>query len=86
MRPKAMRCSACGTTNPLHERTSLEGRIGLRGTVALLVVASVILVVLSVWMIVELVALGQVNPLLLGAWSLMLVVGVGVHLARRFRP
>src|SRR5260221_14535642 len=83
---KALRCPACGTTNPLQERKSLEDMIGLRGAMLLLVIASVTLVVLGVWLTYELVALGRVNPLLLGAGGLMVLVGIGATIARRFRP
>jgi len=76
-----MRCSACGTTNPLQERESFGERIGTGGTVILLAVMGTLMLILGVWLVYELVTLGRVNPLLLGAGALI-VVAHDRHLLR----
>jgi hypothetical protein len=85
IRRKALRCPSCGTTNPLHDRPSLDERIGLGGTLVLLVVVGVVLLLLCAWLMYELVALGRVNPYLLAAGGLVLLVGIGSTIARRWR-
>jgi hypothetical protein len=85
IREKALRCPSCGTTNPLQERPSFGERIGLGGTLALLAVVGSILVVLSVWLTYELVALGRVNTYVVAAGGLLILVGVGYRIARVWR-
>src|SRR5262245_34013920 len=85
IREKALRCPSCGTTNPLQERPSFGERIGPRGTLVLLAVAGIILLVLSVWLTYELVALGRLNPYLVAAGGLLILVGVGYRIARVWR-
>ena len=85
IREKALRCRSCGTPNPLQDRASFGERIGLGGTLVLLVVVGLILVVLSVWLTYELVALGRVNPYLVAAGGLLILVGVGYRIARVWR-
>lgn len=84
IREKALRCRSCGTANPLQERPSFEERIGLRGTLVLLAVAGTILLGLTVWLTYELVALGRLNPYLLAAGGMLILVGVGYRIARRW--
>jgi hypothetical protein len=86
IRKKALRCSSCGTANPLQERTSFGERIGTGWTVVLLAGASVALLVLCVWLAYELLALGRLNPYVLAAGSLLLLVGIGQIIMRRTRP
>jgi hypothetical protein len=85
VRRKALSCPSCGTTNPAQEHRSLDERIGLGGTLILLAVAGVALLSLSVWLIYELWALGRVNPYVVGAGGLLILVGVGSKIARRWR-
>jgi hypothetical protein len=85
IREKALRCPCCGTANPLQERPSFDERIGLGGTLVLLAVAGIILLVLGVWLTYELVALGRLNPYLVAAGGLLILVGVGYRIARVWR-
>jgi hypothetical protein len=85
IREKTLRCPSCGTTNPLQERPSLDERIGLGGTLVLVAVAGIILLVLGVWLTYELVALGRLNPYLVAAGGLVILVGVGARIARVWR-
>jgi hypothetical protein len=85
IREKALRCRSCGTPNPLQDRASFGERIGLGGTLVLLAVVGIILVVLSVWLTYELVALGRVNPYLVAAGVLLLLASVGYRIARVWR-
>ena len=81
LREKSLRCPSCGTTNPLQEQPSFGERIGTGGTLVLLVVVGVILVVLSVWLIYELVALGRLNPYILA----LILLGIVFSIVRRLR-
>jgi hypothetical protein len=85
IRQKALRCPSCGTTNPLQERPSFDERIGLGGSLALLAVAGIILLVLGVWLMYELVALGRLNPYLIAAGGLLILAGVCHRIARLWR-
>src|SRR5258708_773133 len=85
VRKKALRCRACGTANPLQESTSFGERIGLSGTLFLLAVVGVVLLVLSVWLVYELLALGRLNPYLVAASGLLVFVCIGRAIARRWR-
>jgi len=82
IREKALRCPSCDTTNPLQKRPSIDERIGLGGTLILLAVAGILLLVLGVWLIYEVVALGRVNPFLVAAGGLLILVGVASRIAR----
>jgi hypothetical protein len=86
VRRKALRCSSCGTTNPLQERPPFGERIGLGWTLVLLAGAVVALLLVCVWLAYELLALGHLNPYLLGAGGLFVLVGIGAVIARRWRP
>jgi len=85
MRKKARRCGSCGTANPLLESRSFGEQIGLGWTVLLLVVVGVVLVLLGAWLAYELLALGRLNPYLVAAGGLLILVGIGSAIARRWR-
>jgi hypothetical protein len=85
IREKALRCSSCGSTNPLQERTSFGERIGLGGTLVLLAVGGTILIVLGVWLTYELMALGRLKPYLVAAAGLLIVGGVSYRIAQVWR-
>jgi hypothetical protein len=80
-----LRCPSCGTTNPLQARPSLDERLGTGGTLVLLAVVGVVLVLLGAWLVYELLALGRVNPYLVAAAGLLIVVGIGSAIVRRWR-
>ena len=85
IRKKALRCPFCGTTNPLQESPSFGERIGLGWTLLLLAVVGVVLLLLVVWLTNELLALGRLNPYLVAAGGLLILVGIGRAIARRWR-
>jgi hypothetical protein len=85
IRKKALRCPSCGTPNPLQARPSFGERIGPGPTLLLLAVVGVILLVLGVWLTSELLALGRLNPYLVAAGGLLILVGIGSAIARRWR-
>jgi hypothetical protein len=69
----------------LQERPSFGERIGPGGTLALLAVAGIISLVLGIWLTYDLVALGRLNPYLLAAGGLLILVGVGYRVARAWQ-
>jgi hypothetical protein len=85
VRRKALRCPSCGTTNPSQESRSFDERIGLHGTLLLLAVAGIVLLLLSVWLTYELLALGRLNPYAVAAGTLLILVGIGSAVVRRWR-
>ena len=84
VRKKALRCPSCGTTNPAQESRSFDERIGLGWTLLLLTLAGVVLLFLSVWLTYELLALGRLNPYVVAAGGLLILVGIGSAIARRW--
>ena|SRR5262249_26466571 len=86
VRRKALRCSSCGTANPLREKPSLDERLGLGWTLVLLAGAAVALLLVCVWLAYELLTLGRLNPYVLGAGVLLVLVSIGSIVARRWRP
>ena len=84
-RSKALRCPSCGVANPLRERLSLEERVGPGGIMILLALVGVVLLLLGGWLTYEVLALGRLNPYLVAAAGLLIVVGVGSALAQRWR-
>jgi hypothetical protein len=84
-RKKALRCPSCGESNPLQESPSFGERIGLSGTLLLLAVVGVVLLLLTVWLMYELLALGSLNPYLLAAGGLLILVGIARAVVRRWR-
>jgi hypothetical protein len=85
IRKKALRCPSCGTTNPLQESPSFGERIGLGWTLLLLTVVGIVLLLLSVWLTYELLALGRLNPYLVAVGGLLILVGIVSALARRWQ-
>jgi hypothetical protein len=69
----------------LEERPSFGERIGLGGALVLLAVGGTILLVLSVWLTHELLALGRLIPYFVAAGGLLILVGVGYRIARAWR-
>src|SRR5262245_53927443 len=86
IRKKARRCRNCGEPNTLQENASFGERIGVGWTLVLLVVVGTVLLLLGVRLTYELLALGRVNPYLLAAGGLLILVGIGRAMARRSRP
>ena len=84
LRKKALRCPACGTTNPLQERKQFGEGLGLGWVLFLLAVAGIVLVLLSVWLARELFTVGRLDPYLASAVGLLLLVGAGSAVARRW--
>src|SRR5262245_12211831 len=85
MRKKARRCRSCGTVNPLLDSRSFGEQIGLGWTLLLLLVVGFILLLLGVWLAYELLALGRLNLYLVAAGGLLILVGIGSAIARRWR-
>lgn len=85
IRKKALRCPFCGESNPSQTKMSIDERIGLGWTLVLLAVVGCVLLVLIAWLIYELVTLGRINPYLVAAAGLMILVGIGSAIARQWR-